>query len=106
MFPKPVDFRFNRHIYKFIQYLAILAAIGFIYTVILKAQRGVGVGDILLKALDLITIIILPALPMAMTIGVIFAQTRLKQSDIYCISRGVSTFLDVSIVSVLTRQEL
>ena len=53
---------------------------------ILKAQRQVPVSDILLKALDLITIIIPPALPMAMTIGVIFAQSRLKKSNIYCIS--------------------
>lgn len=86
MFPKPVDFKFNRHIYKFIRYLSILAAVGFIYTVILKAQRNVPLSDILLKALDLITIIIPPALPMAMTIGVIFAQTRLKSANIYCIS--------------------
>lgn len=74
------------HVYKFIRYLAILAAVGFIYTVILKANRQVPVTDILLKALDLVTIIIPPALPMAMTIGVIFAQTRLKKSNIYCIS--------------------
>lgn len=74
------------HIYKFIQYLAVIAAAGFIYTVILKAQRQVPISDILLKSLDLITIVIPPALPMAMTIGVIFAQSRLKKSDIYCIS--------------------
>lgn len=53
---------------------------------ILKAQRNVPLSDILLKSLDLITIVIPPALPMAMTIGVIFAQARLKQSAIYCIS--------------------
>lgn len=86
MFPKPVDFKFNRHIYQFFKYLACLAAVGFVYTVIIKAQRQVPVGDILLKALDLITIIIPPALPMAMTIGVIFAQNRLRRSSIYCIS--------------------
>lgn len=77
---------FPGHIYRFIRYLSVLAAVGFIYTVILKARRQVPVSDILLKALDLVTIIIPPALPMAMTIGVIFAQSRLKKSSIYCIS--------------------
>ncbi|KAI1285205.1 Polyamine-transporting ATPase 13A3 [Halotydeus destructor] len=86
MFPKPVDFKFNQHIYKFIKYLTCLAAIGFTYTVIIKIQRDSPVSDILIKALDLVTIIIPPALPMAMTVGVIFAQTRLKKSNIFCIS--------------------
>lgn len=102
MFPKPVDFRFNRkyprirhllspscsagHIYKFIQYLCVVALVGFVYTVVLKASRHVPLSNILLKSLDLITIVIPPALPMAMTIGVVFAQSRLKKSLIYCIS--------------------
>ena len=86
MFPKPVDFKFNRHIAKFIACLAGLALIGFTYTVILKAKRGVSAHKIAFKALDLITIIIPPALPAAMTIGVVFAQSRLKRSNIFCIS--------------------
>ena len=118
MFPKPVDFKFNRksqfifsdslflrtvsadasityilffhassgHIYKFIQYLSLVALIGFTYTVVLKAKRHVPVSDILLKALDLVTIIIPPALPMAMTIGVVYAQSRLRKASIFCIS--------------------
>lgn len=40
----------------------------------------------MLKALDLITIIIPPALPAAMTIGVVFAQSRLRKAEIFCIS--------------------
>ncbi|CAG2100693.1 unnamed protein product [Medioppia subpectinata] len=86
MFPKPVDFKLNRHIHKFISVLAALAFIGFIYTVILKAMRGTPWHKILLKALDLITIVIPPALPAAMTIGVVFAQSRLRRSNIFCIS--------------------
>ncbi|KAI1285209.1 Polyamine-transporting ATPase 13A3 [Halotydeus destructor] len=86
MFPKPVDFKFNQHIYTFIKYLACLAAIGFIYTVVIKVQRGSSASDILMKGLDLVTTIIPPALPMAMTVGVIYAQTRLKKLNIFCIS--------------------
>ena len=74
------------HIYKFIQYLSLLALAGFVYTVVLKANRQVPISNILLKSLDLITIVIPPALPMAMTIGVVFAQSRLRKAGIYCIS--------------------
>ncbi|XP_017489622.1 PREDICTED: probable cation-transporting ATPase 13A3 [Rhagoletis zephyria] len=86
MFPKPVDFKFNRHIHQFIGFLSFLALIGFVYTIILKAYRGVYLTQIMLKALDLITIIIPPALPAAMTIGVVFAQSRLRKAEIFCIS--------------------
>ncbi|KAG9509462.1 putative cation-transporting ATPase 13A3 [Fragariocoptes setiger] len=86
MFPKPVDFRFNRQINRFIGLLACLALVGFIYTVIIKSQRGATLGSIILSALDLITIVVPPALPAAMTIGIIYAQSRLKKNKIYCIS--------------------
>ena len=86
MFPKPVDFKLNRHIHKFIGCLAALAFIGFMYTVVLKTMRGTPWHKIVLKALDLITIVIPPALPAAMTIGVVFAQSRLMKKNIFCIS--------------------
>lgn len=86
MFPKPVDFRFNRQIHKFIGVLACLATIGFIYSIIIKSQRGADIKTILISALDLITIVIPPALPAAMTIGIIYAQSRLKSNKIFCIS--------------------
>lgn len=86
MFPKPVDFRFNRQIHKFIGVLASLAALGFLYSVVLKTKRGADLKTILISALDLITIVIPPALPAAMTIGIIYAQSRLKQNKIFCIS--------------------
>lgn len=34
----------------------------------------------------MITIVVPPALPAAMTVGIVFAQSRLKKSLIYCIS--------------------
>lgn len=41
---------------------------------------------IILRALDIITIIVPPALPAAMTVGTVYAQTRLKKQGIFCIS--------------------
>ena len=43
-------------------------------------------GKILLRSLDLVTIVVPPALPAAMTVGIIHAQSRLKKANIFCIS--------------------
>lgn len=39
---------------------------------------------ILLRSLDIITIVVPPALPAAMTVGTIYAQRRLKKKGIFC----------------------
>ncbi|XP_052761009.1 polyamine-transporting ATPase 13A3-like isoform X1 [Mya arenaria] len=86
LYPKPVDFRFNRDTYKFVGILAGVAFVGFVYTIVLMVNRGDAAGDIALRALDLITIAVPPALPAALTVGIVFAQSRLKTARIYCIS--------------------
>uniref|UniRef100_V5IBW0 P-type ATPase A domain-containing protein n=2 Tax=Ixodes ricinus TaxID=34613 RepID=V5IBW0_IXORI len=86
MFPKPVDFKFNRHIKNFLLFLASLASIGVIYTVVLKVMRGVAASSIIVRSLDVVTIVIPPALPAAMTMGIVFAQSRLRSALVYCIS--------------------
>lgn len=86
MYPKPVDFKFNRQIHRFIGVLAVLASLGFTYSVALKTHRGADIKTIFISAFDLITIVIPPALPAAMTIGIIYAQSRLRGNKIFCIS--------------------
>jgi cation-transporting ATPase 13A3/4/5 len=49
-------------------------------------QEGSAFEDIFLRSMDLITIAVPPALPAALTIGIVFSQSRLKKSWIYCIS--------------------
>ncbi|XP_030760094.1 probable cation-transporting ATPase 13A3 isoform X2 [Sitophilus oryzae] len=89
LYPPPADFKFERDSYKYIGILAFIAAIGFIYTIVSKAQRNVSPADIALKALDIITIVIPPALPAAMTVGKLFAIQRLKNNRIFCINSRV-----------------
>ncbi|KAG8581493.1 hypothetical protein GDO81_007684 [Engystomops pustulosus] len=43
-------------------------------------------GEVVKKALDVITIAVPPALPAALTAGIIYAQKRLEKSGIFCIS--------------------
>lgn len=40
LYPPPVDFKFERDSYKFVQLLAVIASIGFIYTVITKVNAS------------------------------------------------------------------
>lgn len=86
LYPPPVDYRFETDSYKFVTLLAIIATIGFVYTVITKALNGVETRDLILEACDLITIVVPPALPAAMTVGRLYAQIRLKKNQIFCIS--------------------
>ena len=44
------------------------------------------VSKVILRALDIVTIVVPPALPAAMTVGTVYAQSRLKKQNIFCIS--------------------
>ncbi|KAL1122052.1 hypothetical protein AAG570_003458 [Ranatra chinensis] len=89
LYPPPADFKFDRDSYKFIWILATIGTIGFIYTLYSKSTRGLDAFDILIKALDLFTIVIPVALPAAMTVGKIYALSRLKKQRISCINSRV-----------------
>lgn len=55
----------------------------------MQFSRNASAFDILIKALDLITIAIPPALPAAMTVGKLYASSRLKKHRIFCINSRV-----------------
>ncbi|XP_055351131.1 polyamine-transporting ATPase 13A3-like isoform X2 [Paramacrobiotus metropolitanus] len=86
MYPKPVDFKFYRHTYYFIIVLAAIALCGLIYSAILRAMRGQAVSEIIIRSLDVITIAVPPALPAALSVGIIYAQRRLQKNRIFCLS--------------------
>jgi P-type E1-E2 ATPase len=86
LFPKPMGFKFYRDSMRFIIFLFALACLGMSYGVTILKIKGVNVGDIIIRALDIITIVVPPALPAAMTVGTVYAQNRLKKKQIYCIS--------------------
>ena len=39
-----------------------------------------------MRILDLITVVVPPSLPCAMTVGTVYSQSRLKEKNIFCIS--------------------
>ena len=70
----------------FIGVLAIIAGLGFAVSAVQFVRMGIKWHTILLRALDLITIVVPPALPATLTIGTTFAIERLRKSSIFCIS--------------------
>ena len=66
---------------------------GFLYTTVTQLLAGEPIDEIALDALDLITIVVPPALPAAMTIGSVYAQRRLERKGIFCISQVVTTMI-------------
>uniref|UniRef100_A0A8C9ZNH3 ATPase 13A3 n=1 Tax=Sander lucioperca TaxID=283035 RepID=A0A8C9ZNH3_SANLU len=84
--PKPTDFKLYRDAYLFLLCLVGVAGIGFIYTIVLSIMNKVPAKTIIIESLDIITITVPPALPAAMTAGIVYAQRRLKRVGIFCIS--------------------
>ncbi|NXC39721.1 AT134 ATPase, partial [Penelope pileata] len=86
LYPKPMNFKLYRDALRFLMCLIALATIGMIYTVCVFALNGEEAGEVVKKALDVITIAVPPALPAALTTGIIYTQRRLKKKGIFCIS--------------------
>jgi cation-transporting ATPase 13A3/4/5 len=102
LFPKPSGFKFYRDSFRYIAVMAMIAVLGFIASFVNFVRLGVSRPQnselldansrklawhlIIVRALDLITIVVPPALPATLTIGTNFALSRLKKQDIFCIS--------------------
>ncbi|XP_045395907.1 probable cation-transporting ATPase 13A4 isoform X3 [Lemur catta] len=86
LYPKPMNFKLYRDAIRFLLCLVGTATIGMIYTLCVYALSGEPLEDMVKKALDVITIAVPPALPAALTTGIIYAQKRLKKRGIFCIS--------------------
>jgi len=86
LFPKPMDFAFYRDSFRFIGALSLIAGLGFIGSSINFVRMGISWRTIMVRALDLITIVVPPALPATMSIGTSFAMSRLRKRKIFCIS--------------------
>uniref|UniRef100_A0ACB8EEJ0 Uncharacterized protein n=1 Tax=Sphaerodactylus townsendi TaxID=933632 RepID=A0ACB8EEJ0_9SAUR len=86
LYPKPVNFKFYKDAVKFVLFLAVLAALGTAYSIFILIRNQVPAWQIVLRGLDIVTVVVPPALPAAMTVGTIYAQNRLKKHGIFCIS--------------------
>ncbi|EEP79196.1 P-type ATPase [Uncinocarpus reesii 1704] len=86
LFPKPSGFKFYRDSFRYISVMGMVAGLGFIASFVNFIRLGIAWHTIIVRALDLITIVVPPALPATLTIGTNFALSRLKKQQIFCIS--------------------
>ncbi|XP_053420708.1 probable cation-transporting ATPase 13A4 isoform X3 [Nycticebus coucang] len=86
LYPKPMNFKLYRDAIRFLLCLVGTATIGMIYTLCVFVLSKEPLEEVVKKALDVITIAVPPALPAALTTGIIYAQRRLKKKGIFCIS--------------------
>ncbi|XP_064135924.1 probable cation-transporting ATPase 13A4 [Loxodonta africana] len=86
LYPKPMNFKLYSDAIRFLLCLVGTATVGMIYTLCVYVLSGEPPEEVVKKALDVITIAVPPALPAALTTGIIYAQRRLKKKGIFCIS--------------------
>lgn len=86
MFPRPTRFKFYRDSMRFVGVLFLISLISFVYTIIIFRYWHSPIPPMIHRALDLITIAVPPALPIAMSIATAFAIQRLKRKSIFCTS--------------------
>ncbi len=66
--------------------MGCVALVGFVASFVNFVRLRLEWHLIIVRALDLITIVVPPALPATLTIGINFAISRLKEKQIFCIS--------------------
>jgi cation-transporting P-type ATPase 13A2 len=86
LFPKPMGFKFYRDSIRFILVLTGIAGFGFLASAVQFVRLGVPALVIMLRALDLITVVVPPALPATLSIGTSFAIGRLRAAGVFCIA--------------------
>lgn len=86
MFPKPSGFKFYRDSFRYIGVMGLIAMVGFLVSAINFIKMGLSPYLIVVRALDLITIVVPPALPATLTIGTNISLSRLRQKSIFCIT--------------------
>ena len=85
LYPKPLGFKFYQDSIKFILFLSAVAVIGMTYCLYVYVSRGSDWTMTLKRCLDIITVVVPPALPAAMTIGIFYGQKRLRKNKIFCL---------------------
>ncbi|XP_057556531.1 polyamine-transporting ATPase 13A2 isoform X3 [Hippopotamus amphibius kiboko] len=83
--PRPISFKFYKHSVKFVAALSVLALLGTVYSIFILHRNQVPLDEIVIRALDLVTVAVPPALPAAMTVCTLYAQSRLRGQGIFCI---------------------
>ncbi|KAM4888759.1 putative cation-transporting ATPase 13A5 [Thomomys bottae] len=86
LYPRPLNFKLYSDAFKFMVFLAVLGVVAFFYGLGVYMYNEIPPRDTANMALILLTVTVPPVLPAALTIGIVYAQKRLKKQKIFCIS--------------------
>lgn len=86
LFPKPSGFKFYQDSFKYISAMAFVALVGFSISTVGFIRMHLETKLIILRALDLVTVVVPPALPATLSIGTNISLSRLRNKLIHCIS--------------------
>ncbi|ORZ37164.1 hypothetical protein BCR44DRAFT_1431579 [Catenaria anguillulae PL171] len=84
--PRPHRSEMTRDAFKFLGVLGLFGLVGMVYTLYMYISEGSSAKVIIIRSLDVFTIIIPPALPACLSAGISFALGRLRPRKIFCIS--------------------
>eukprot|EP01107_Rhizomastix_libera_P002909 TRINITY_DN1504_c0_g2_i2.p1 TRINITY_DN1504_c0_g2~~TRINITY_DN1504_c0_g2_i2.p1 ORF type:complete len:1151 (+),score=396.77 TRINITY_DN1504_c0_g2_i2:331-3453(+) len=84
LYPSAAKQTFQQDAIKFVGIFAIIATIGSIYAYFIWRNHGSSILFSLIKGLDLITIIVPPALPLALSTAILSSLKTLSQKKIFC----------------------
>ena len=83
---KPIHFRFYQDLVKVACLFFAIGFGGMIYSVYTWIRNGAYLHEIILNSLDIVTFVVPPLLPAGLTACTFFAQKRLKNEKIFCLS--------------------
>jgi len=86
LYPRPTSFKFLEQSLRFIAILFALAMLGFVINAKALSDFNASPAKIVQRGADMVTIVVPPALPLAVTVGVIYALMALRKKSISCIS--------------------
>ncbi|XP_044277054.1 probable cation-transporting ATPase 13A5 [Varanus komodoensis] len=86
LYPKPMNFRLYREAFWFIVCLAVIGVLGLVYAVCVYSSHKQPASSTVAMALLLLTVAVPPAIPAALTTGIVCAQRRLTRKRIFCVS--------------------
>ncbi|CAD8075516.1 unnamed protein product [Paramecium sonneborni] len=85
MFNRTQTFSFYRDSLRYLFVLATLGLIQAIITILISGAQGVGLGESIINALEIVTIIVPATLPTALGAGISLALKRLEDKSIQCV---------------------
>ncbi|XP_018423030.1 PREDICTED: probable cation-transporting ATPase 13A4 [Nanorana parkeri] len=86
LYPKPVNFKLHRDAIRFLIGLVTISVVGVIYIAVINTKNNGSATYTVLWCFLLVTVSIPAALPASLTVCILYAQTRLKKNNIFCLS--------------------